>query len=92
MPRSMTAKWDTHCADAIEDTLRAYQCTLGDLVDLANSLPPDDLVDCADSLAQGINGHGERRRYRREMALLGALMHRIIFEVYRIPKSRDAEL
>jgi hypothetical protein len=78
--------------EIIDALLTAYRCTVGDLIDAANSIPVDDLQDVAETLTDCIKGGHSNGRCRREMVLLGAVMHRLIFDVHRVPKSRDAPL
>jgi hypothetical protein len=73
--------------------MNARRCTVGELVDLANSLPRDWVRELAQTLTDSISGEGRPSpAYRRKLVLLGALLNRIIFEIEDIAKSRSTRL
>lgn len=72
--------------------LTTRQCSIGELVDLANGLPTEWVCEIAERLSGAINDHCDPARRRRQLVLLGALLHRIVFEMEEVPRSRDSRI
>lgn len=84
---------DPPCPSLLLYQLRSRKCTVGELVDLANSLPSGWVCSTAVSIAGAIREDWtETPLRRRKLVLLGALLNRLIFELENIPKSRSASI
>ena len=71
--------------------------TIGELIDLADSVPRDEVLPAIRSISDKINVlydqiQDDPGELPRRMVLLGVLVNRAIFEVFDLPKDRDFQI
>lgn len=70
--------------------LSARACTVGQLIDMVNGLPPDWVLPVAAQLSDALNSDGNQSRARRrQLVILAALLNRVVFEIEGVPKDRN---
>ena len=73
--------------------IAAIPHTLGDLIDHANGMSPDLLTDAVVALARSIEADTQANvrpeRVKRRLVIMGAMIHRILFELENLPMDRD---
>jgi hypothetical protein len=71
-------------------------CTIGLLVDLADAVPPELVVEELDrllrSMSDRLEGPENHKIVTRHLVMVGALVNRVLFEIRGLPKDRGHQV
>jgi|1186.fasta_scaffold245013_2 hypothetical protein len=79
-------------AGSIDRILGTETASLAEIVELTSQISDGDLVETARLLSHFLCDDRQDKRCVRAAVMLGAVMHRIIFEKHGVPRHRDVRL